>query len=88
MKAAKIVGRLTFANGDVQEFTDPAEYVRRLGEELEYVSTTGMRYETLTNDPQTRKAVDDALYDHFGEENPRPLEDYKASTPTMEMGGM
>ena len=86
MEAAKIVGRLTFANGDVQEFTDPAEYVRRLGEELEYVGTTGMRYETLTDDPQTRKAVDDVLYDHFGEENPRPLEDYGSAGPhTMKL---
>ncbi len=84
----KLVGRLTFANGDVLKFTDPAEYVAKLREEINFISTTGMRAETLTDDPQTRKDVDDVFYDHFGEENPRSLEEYKASEPTMQMGGM
>ena len=83
-----LVGRLTFANGDVLEFTDPDEYVKSLGEEIEFIAATGMKYETLTDNPQTRKAVDDIVYDHFGEENPRPLEEYSASQPTMQMGGM
>ena len=83
-----IVGRLTFANGDVLEFTDPAEYIAKLREEIDFINTTGMKYETLTDDPRTRKAVDDIVYDFFGEENPRPLEDYKASQPAMQMGGM
>lgn len=87
-KEHPLVGRLTFANGDVLEFTDPAEYVEKLREEIDFISTTGMRYETLTDDPQTRKAVDDIVCGLFGEDNPRPLEDYKESTPTMEMGGM
>ncbi len=84
----QVVGRLTFANGDVLEFADPTEYVDKLREEIEFINTTGMCYETLTDDPQTRKAVDDIVYGLYGEENPRSLEDYKASTPTMEMGGM
>jgi len=84
-KSEVVVGRLTFANGDVLEFTDPTEYIAKLREEIDYISTTGMEYETLTDDPQTRKAVDDILYDLYGEENPRPLEDYTASTPTMKM---
>ena len=83
-----LVGRLTFANGDVLEFTDPAKYVEKLREEIGFIATTGMKYETLTDDPQTRKAVDDIVYDHYGEDNPRPLEDYEATTPKMEMGGM
>ena len=83
-----VVGRLTFANGDVLEFTDPAEYVEKLREEIGFIATTGMKYETLTDDPQTRKAVDDIVYDHYGEDNPRPTEDYKASQPAMQMGGM
>ena len=47
------------------------------------------RYETLTDDPAIRKQVDDILYDLYGEENPRPLEDYE-NTPQegMTMGGM
>lgn len=50
---------------------------------------TGFRYETLTDDPAIRKQVDDILYDLYGEENPRPLEDYE-NTPQegMTMGGM
>lgn len=46
-------------------------------------------YETLTDDPAIRKQVDDILYDLYGEENPRPLEDYE-NTPQegMTMGGM
>ena len=39
-----------------------------------------------------RKAVDDELYNLFGEKNPRPLEDYQQqeseSGPVMTMGGM
>jgi len=84
----QLVGHLTFANGDVLEFTDPAEYVEKLREEIDFISTTGMRYETLTDDPQTRKAVDDIVCGLFGEDNPRPLEDYQATQPTMTMGGM
>lgn len=33
--------------------------------------TTGFRYETLTDDPAVRKAVDDLLLDFAGEDNPR-----------------
>ena len=82
----EIVGRMTFANGDVLKFTDPAEYVQKLREEIDFISTTGMSYETLTDDPQTRKAVDDIVCGLFGEENPHPLEDYQV--PAIQMGGL
>lgn len=36
-----------------------------------YRNTTGFRYETLTDDPAVKKAVDDILLDVAGEENPR-----------------
>ncbi|MEI3579084.1 MAG: hypothetical protein V8Q30_03345 [Acutalibacteraceae bacterium] len=36
-----------------------------------YVSTTGFRYELLTDDPDIQKAADDILLDFAGEENPR-----------------
>ena len=85
MAQKEIVGRLTFANGDVLEFTDPAEYVEKLREEIDFISTTGMKYETLTDDPQTRKAVDDIVCGLFGEENPRPPEDYTTPSATMQM---
>ena len=72
------VGRVTFANGEHMEFTDPRDYLRTIREELSMKDVTGFRFETLTDDPAVRKAVDDMAYDLYGEENPRPLEDYIA----------
>jgi hypothetical protein len=86
-----IVGRLTFANGDVVEFTDPDKYVAAFKEELDYMATTGMTHETLTGAPEVRKAIDDAIYNLYGEENPRPLSDYQQMEPKgpdMKMGGI
>lgn len=67
----RLVGRVTYANGEQQEFTDPQEYLRTIQEELPYRNTTGFRHETLTDDPSVREAVDDILWDFVGEENPR-----------------
>lgn len=84
-----IVGRVSFASGEQIEYTDPEEYLRTIREELPYHATSGFRYETLTNDPEVRKAVDDALYDLYGEENPRKLDEYQEQPDTgMTMGGM
>lgn len=81
-----LVGRVTFANGERIGYTDPKEYVNVVKEELPYHATSGFRYETLTSDPEVRKAVDDILNDLYGEENPRPLADYGSGGMTM--GGM
>ena len=70
------MGRVTFANGEHMEFTAPQNYLRTIREELPTKDLTGFRFETLTDDPAVRKAVDDMVYDLYGEENPRPLEDY------------
>lgn len=67
----RLVGRVTYTSGERQEFTDPQEYLRTIQEELPYRNTTGFRYETLTDDPSVREAVDDILWDFVGEENPR-----------------
>ena len=84
-----LVGRVTYANGDTQEFTDADEFIRYVQEELPYRPTTGFRYEVLTDDPAVRKAVDDMAFDLYGEENPRPLEDYQnPPKPGMTLGGM
>lgn len=72
----KLVGRVTYASGEKQEFTDPEEYLDTIREELPYRDTTGFRHETLTDDPQVRKAVDDILWDFVGEENPRRARSY------------
>lgn len=68
---AKPVGRITYASGEEQTFTDAQKYLDTIREELPYQVTTGFRYETLTDDPAVRKAVDDILLDFAGEENPR-----------------
>ena len=69
-------------------------YVQNYGykcvrEELPYRPTTGFRYEVLTDDSAVRKAVDDIVFDLYGEENPRQQEDYEPqSGPNMTLGGM
>lgn len=86
---APIVGRVSFASGEQIEYTDPAEYLKAIREELPYHATTGFRFETLTSDPAVRKVVDDMVYDLYGEENPRELEDYQEqSEQCITMGGM
>lgn len=66
-----LVGRVTYAGGEEQTFTDAQEYLDTIRKELPYQATTGFRYETLTDDPPVRKAADDLLLDFAGEENPR-----------------
>ena len=50
-----------------------------------YRNTTGFRYETLTEDPQIRKAVDDIILDFSGEENPRRACSYGLTEKGMQM---
>ena len=84
-----IVGRVSFANGETQEFTDADEYLTCIREELPYAATSGFRFRTITRDPAIRKAVDDIVYDLYGEENPCTEEDYKLDpSKDMQMGGM
>lgn len=83
------VGRVSFASGERLEFTDPEGYLQTIREELPFHATTGFRFETLTSDPEIRKAADDAIYHLFGEENSRELEDYqKPPDQGMTLGGM
>ena len=84
-----LVGRVTYDNGDAQEFTDAEAFLKCVREELPYRPTTGFRYEVLTDDSAVRKAVDDIVFDFYGEENPRQLEEYqKLPKQGMTMGGM
>lgn len=56
---------------------------------MPYRPTTGFRYEVLTDDPTVRTAVDDIVFDLYGEENPRQQEDYELQPgPNMTLGGM
>ncbi len=89
MDKKPLIGRITFVSGESEDFTDPERYLQTIREELPYQATTGFRCETLTDDPTVRKEVDDMLYDLFGEENPRSLEDYENEpSQGMTMGGM
>lgn len=85
----QLVGRVSFANGEQFEYTDPAEYLKTVKEELPYRDTSGFRFETLTSDPEVRKAVDDMVCDLYGEENPCKPEDHQEQPEQdMTMGGM
>ena len=77
------VGRVTFASGERWNYTDPQKYLQTVREELPCHATTGFRCETLTDDPEVRKAVDDMFCDLYGEENPRQIEDYGGTGMTM-----
>ena len=60
-----LAGRVTYANGDAQEFTDAEAFLECVREELPYRPTTGFRYEVLTDDPTVRKQVDDIIFDQL-----------------------
>ena len=84
-----LVGRVHFINGDAQQFTDATAYLDCIREELPHEATTGFRFRTITQDPAVRKAVDDIVFDLYGEENPCNEEDYNlAPSEEIQMGGM
>lgn len=83
MGSVHMVGKATFANGEIIPYYDANAFLDCIREELPYRNTTGFRYEVLTDDPAVRKAADDILFDFLGEENPCELEDY-----TQTMGGI
>ena len=78
-----IFGKVTFVGDDDSLYDDADAFLDCNRRELPYFSTSGLRYEVLTDDPAIRKAADDILFDFLGEENPCELEDY-----TQTMGGI
>ena len=89
MSENTLVGRATYINGDVQEFTDAGSYIQCIREELPFNATSGFRFETLTDDPAVRKAVSDIVHDFYGMENLHQREDYETEPDLkMTMGGM
>ena len=84
-----LVGSVSFISGETQEFTDADEYLACIREELPYAETSGFRFRTVTRDPAVRKAVDDIVFDLYGEENPYTEKDYKLGpSKDMQMVGM
>ena len=85
----QLIGSVSFLNGETQQFTDARAYLDCIREELPHEATTGFRFRTITQDPAVRKAVDDIVYDFYGEENPCLEEDYNlAPSNEIQMGGM
>ena len=84
-----VVGSVSFLSGETQQFTDAKAYLDCIREELPHEATTGFRFRTITQDPAIRKAVDDIVFDFYGEENPCSEEDYNlAPSEEIQMGGM
>jgi len=74
---SEIIGRATYANGERQIFTDPEEFIKTVREELPYRSTSGFAFEVTNADAATRKAIDDLVYNEYGEKNPHDLDYYQ-----------
>ena len=85
----QLIGSVSFLSGETQQFTDAKAYLDCIREELPHEATTGFRFRTITQEPAIRKAVDDIVYDFYGEENPCNEEDYNlAPSKEIQMGGM
>ena len=85
----QLIGSVSFLSGETQQFTDAKAYLNCIREELPHEATTGFRFRMITQDPAIRKAVDDIVYDFYGEENPCNEEDYNlAPSEEIQMGGM
>ena len=85
----QLIGSVSFLSGETQQFTDATAYLDCIREELPHEATTGFRFRTITQEPAIRKAVDDIVFDFYGEENPCRGEDYNlAPSEEMQMGGM
>ena len=85
----QLIGSVSFLSGETQQFTDARAYLDCIREELPHEATTGFRFRTITQDPAVRKAVDDIVFDLYGEENPYREEDYNlAPSEEIQMDGM
>ena len=85
----QLIGSVSFLSGETQQFTDAKAYLDCIREELPHEATTGFRFRTITQNPAVRKAVDDIVFDLYGEENLGSEEDYNlAPSKEMQMGGM
>ena len=85
----QLIGSVSFLSGETQQFTDARAYLDCIREELPHEATTGFRFRMITQEPAIRKAVDDIVFDFYGEENPCCEEDYNLiPSKEMQMGGM
>lgn len=72
----EIVGTLFYKDTkETISYTDPEKYLRALSDALD-TQPNNIKYETLTNNPDTRQKVDDLVFGLYGMENPHPREYY------------
>lgn len=75
-KQNEIVGTIHYKdNNETINFTNSEKYLRALSDALD-TQPGNIKYQTLTNDPETRKKVDDLVFGLYGMENPHPKEYY------------
>lgn len=75
-----IVGKISFLGFDgsieeVMEYTSKESYLNAIKKELN-CNPDGFRYQTVTDDPETKKSVDDLIYGSYGTDNPHTLDWY------------
>lgn len=74
----KIIGTVTFARGNCCTFTDSAEFVKTIREELPDRSSSGFAFKVLSDDAAMRMEIDNLVYNEYGEKNPHDLLYYHA----------
>ena len=77
MTSEEPVGRIEYSYGDEQTFYDTEKYIQAYEKALFEMGPMAVKSITLTKDPATHKAIDDLLWNEFGEENPHDLEHYQ-----------
>lgn len=89
-----VIGMLIYPSGESRCFRDADQYLKEYREEMDCRGPNGVTAKTITDDPTVRKAVDDLIYNEFGEENPHKIDYYNAlqkqtsqpgQTPDMDM---
>ncbi len=80
IKPEEVIGKINYYGfkGEIVEtieYTDKDSYLNAIRKEMNY-NPDGFKYVTLTQEPQTRKAVDDVVYDAYGADNPHTIEYY------------
>ncbi|MDR2878829.1 MAG: hypothetical protein LBV03_02840 [Fusobacteriales bacterium] len=76
----KVIGKISFYGFDgtveeVVEYTAKESYLNAIKKELD-CNPSGFQHQTLTNDAEIRKTVDDLIYGAYGEDNPHTLDWY------------
>lgn len=78
-----VVGKISFLGakgevGEVNEYMDKESYLNAIKKEMDY-NPDGFRYQTLSNEPELKKAADDIVYGAYGAENPKTLDWYSSA---------